>query len=243
MKTRTFSIRLALLLLAICLLITGLPIYAAANGPDGDAAIRLGSTSEKKKNLFMGMFDHYVAQPGYVSTVRNMWPEDYERYSDGFIHIHLDQLLTLYLANLEDEGYHFGVIEREDLCSEYTYVVELTEQGQSVIQISFLISQIDPKYPGVIALGCDTNGLSDIESLNRYMDAMWIAYDTLNVHMTEEKYERMLENSEFGSDDTYGTVLRGQYDGLGYVLTFGNEVYLIMTPDLSIPCFYGMGED
>lgn len=85
MKTRAFSIRLTLLLLVISLLVTGLPIYVAADGSNGAAVIRLESTSGEKKNLFMGMFDHYVPDQAYISSIRRMWPDDYERYSDGFI--------------------------------------------------------------------------------------------------------------------------------------------------------------
>lgn len=242
MKTRAYSIRLILLLLVISLLVTGLPIYVAADGSNGAAVIRLESTSGEKKNLFMGMFDHYVPDQAYISSIRRMWPDDYERYSDGFIQIHLNQLLTLYLANLEDEGYHFGVIEREDLCSESTYVVELTEQGKSVIQVHFQISPVDPKYPWIIILGCDTNDFSDMEILNRYVSAMWIAYETLNIHMNDEKYDGLLMNSEYTNSDEYGVVFRGQYDGLGYCQLFGSEVYLVMSPDLSIPVFQGLSE-
>ena len=53
MKARAFSIRMALLLMAICLLITGLPICACADGSDGAGVILLGSTSGEKKRILL----------------------------------------------------------------------------------------------------------------------------------------------------------------------------------------------
>lgn len=236
-----FPTKAAALFLVGCLLIAGLPISAAADGTSESEEIIF--LSNEKPNLFVGMFDHYQADPNYVEALRRMWPNDQDRFFDGMILMHLSQLLTLYLANLEDEGYHFGVIEREDLCTESFYVVELTEGGESVIQIAFSISQIDPKYPWIMTLGCEGTEHLDEDTLNRYLNAMWIAYDTLNIHMTDEKYESMMEHSEVSRSDAYGAMLRGQYDGLGYMLAIGSEVYLIISPDLSISVFQGLSTD
>ena len=61
--------------------------------------------------------------------------------------------------------------------------------------------------------------------------------------MTDEKYESMMEHSEVSRSDAYGAMLRGQYDGLGYMLAIGSEVYLIISPDLSISVFQGLSTD
>lgn len=234
---RRFLKGTAAIFLLACLLIGGFPVSAAAADSPARA---LGSLSEEKPNLFVGMFRDYVPDKAYIETLRRIWPDDLERYGDGHITIHLHAWLTLYLDDLEKAGYDFGIIEREDMCTEEFYVVELTEQGRSVIQVTFPIASHDPKYPAAIVLNCNVNNFEDMESLNRNVSAMWIAYETLNIHMNDEKYEHLLENSEYFTSETMGVAFRGQYDGLGYFQSFGSEVCLIISPDFSLGGFRGM---
>lgn len=228
MKHSFFVLRLAALLLAVCLLFTGIPVSADANTAGGSA------------NIFVGQFANYKPDPQYVASLRNKYPEGQALYHDGKMTIYVSELLTLYLAKLEEEGYSFGVMERLDMCSQDAYVVELTENGKSVIQIAFTISSHDPKYAQIMTLGCATDDYRDLDSLNRYIAAMWMAYDTLNIHMTPEKHASLMDQSEYTTSDVYGPILRGQYDGLGYVFVSGDSIYLSISPDLTLPVFAGM---
>ena len=195
----------------------------------------------ENKNMFMGMFHNYKLDPDYVSVLKKKYPETENRYYGSSITPYVSELLTLYLAKLDEEGYRFGVVERPDMCSEQSYVVELTENGYSVIQVAFTLSAYDPKSAWVVTLGCNTENYQDVDKLDYYLNAMWAAYDTINVHMTKEKYDSMMVRSETTTSDTYGTILRGETDGLGYVFGTGEkECYLSITPDLSIYAFQGM---
>ena len=193
------------------------------------------------KNLFMGMFHNYQPDPRYISSLRNKYPDDYARYSDASIFPYASELLTLYLDDLEKEGYSFGVRERGDLCTETSYVIELTEKGESVIQVAFTLKEYDPKAVELITLGCAVDKFQNLDKLNSCLGAMWVLYDTLNIHMTQEKHANLIQNSETATDARYGVLLRGQYDGLGYLQsTSEKEVYLTISPDLSLPIFAGM---
>lgn len=195
----------------------------------------------QNKNMFMGMFHNYKLNPDYVSTLKKKYPENQNRFYGSSITPYVSELLTLYLANLEKAGYRFGVVERPDLCSEQSYVVELTENGGSVIQVAFTLNEYDPKSARIITLGCSSDNFQNLDKLNSCLDAMWIAYDTINVHMTKEKHSTMLERSEVSTSPVYGTLLRGENDGLGYVLATGKqECYLSISPDLSLAPFAGM---
>lgn len=195
----------------------------------------------QRKNMFMGAFHNYQPDPRYISSLRNKYPDDCERYSEIGIFPYVNELLMLYLDDLEKAGYDFGIKERGDLCTETSYVVELTEQGKSVIQVAFTLEEFDPKAAKIMTLGCLTDQFQNLDKLNDYLQAMWIAFDTLNIHMTEEKHAQLILNSETATDPRYGVILRGQCDGLGYVQsTSEKEVYLTITPDLSLPLFEGM---
>ena len=198
----------------------------------------------QRKNMFMGAFHNYQPNPLYIASLRNKYPDDLERYSEIGIFPYVSELLKLYLDDLEKAGYDFGVKERGDLCTETSYVVELTEQGESVIQVAFTLEEFDPKAARIMALGCMTDQFQDLDKLNSYLRAMWIAFDTLNIHMTEEKHAQLIQNSETATDPRYGVMLRGQYDGLGYLQsTSEKEAYLTISPDLSLPIFAGMKVD
>ena len=98
--------------------------------------------------MFMGAFHNYQPNPLYIASLRNKYPDDLERYSEIGIFPYVSELLRLYLDDLEKAGYDFGVKERGDLCTETSYVVELTEQGESVIQVAFTLEEFDPAESG-----------------------------------------------------------------------------------------------
>lgn len=195
----------------------------------------------QRKNMFMGAFHNYQPNPLYIASLRNKFPDDLERYGEDSIFPYASELLQLYLDDLEKAGYDFDVKERGDLCTETSYVIELTEKGKAVIQVALTLKEYDPKAVKLITLGCLTDQFQDLDKLNAYLRAMWIAFDTLNIHMTEEKHAQLILNSETATDPRYGVILRGQYDGLGYVQsTSEKEAYLTISPDLSLPIFEGM---
>lgn len=191
-------------------------------------------------NLFMGMFHNYKPDDQYIASLKNKYPETLERYYNGKINLHVNELLTLYLAKLAENGYNFGVVERHDLCNESSYVVELTDNGVYAIQVAFTIAEHDPKYPWIMTLGCSTEDYQNLDKLNHYLAAIWLAYETLNVRMTEEKYDRMLLECESIRDTPYGLMQRGQVDGLGYVTAYGDDFYLMITPDFTFPLLQGV---
>lgn len=198
------------------------------------------STGENT-NMFVGMFRDYEPDPQYIASLRNKYPENLARYGSSGIYPYVNELLTLYLAELDDAGFNFGVIEREDLCTETSYVVELTENGKGVIQVAFTLQEYDPKAAWIMTLGCMTDNYKDLDTLNRYLDAMWYAYDVLNVDMTPQKHQELITNSESTTKDGY-VALRGVNDGLGYLYaTSSRDCYLLITPDLSLSIFDGMG--
>lgn len=230
---RTFA-----LLLAVCLLFSLLPVSAFAKSYTCETGTY---RYRQNKNLFMGKFHNYQPDPMYIKSLRNKYPDDVARYGDDSFTPYVNELLTLYLADLEDAGYRFGVIEREDMCSEQSYVVELTENGASAIQIAFVISETDPKAATMVALGCVTDGYRDLDTLNYRLGAIWMAMDTFNVHMTPEKHEKIIDNSETTTDEVLGVVNRGAIDGLGYLSSINEKnFYLVLSPDLTLPFFEGM---
>ena len=237
MKRKLFSVRgggcrpvrCVALVLVCCLLISGLPLSAAAAG-----------TEEDQVNLFMGMFHNYKSNQEYINVLRKKYPGDMDLYSKENFTPYVSELLTLYLANLEDAGFRFGVIERADLCSTGSYVVELTEKGKSVIQITFYINPYDPKAANTMILKGIAKDHGNSEKRKSYWQAMWTAYNTLNTHMNAEKYIGMLLDRESSMTGTYDLVLRGEYDGLGYLFGVNaQDSCLVISPNASRLVFAG----
>ena len=194
----------------------------------------------QKKNMFMGTFHDYEPDPEYIAVLRKKYPND-GPFSDCGIHPYVSELLTLYLDDLEKAGYTFGIIERADLCTETSYVVELTEKGNSVIQVALSLNEYDPKSAKVITLTCASDHFRDTQTRNHYLNAMWLAYFTLNNHLTPETHGKQIQNGESTTSKEYGVMLRGQFDGLGYVQTTNDkEMQLTISYDLSLPIFAGM---
>lgn len=191
-------------------------------------------------NMFLGMYDGYTLNAEYADILHKKYPGDSPLYSDDCFIPYVSELLVLYLDALDKAGYDFEVIERPDLCTELAYVVELTEKGESVIQISFNQVEYDPKAAQIITLGCSMD-YEDLDKTNSNLEAMWIAYEMLNVQLTERERAHVIDNSEITTDERYGVMMRGQFHGLGYVQATGEkETYLIISPDLSLPVFKGM---
>lgn len=268
------TVRKGFIIAAVCLLVIGIgvgmliPRIAALGGKSGNGRenpdvakpgqVQSGDPAEdnsvkgqnepqsgsEKPNMFVGMFQDYEPDANYISALRNKYPKNQERYSDRAFLPYVNEILTLYLADLEDAGFDFGVIERVDLCSESSYVVELTEDGESEIQVAFTISEYDPKAATIMTLGCNTDNYQDLDRVNRNLEAMWLAYETLNIHMAERENVDLIRDSEIQVSDQFGHMLRGQYDGLGYVQATNDSVsYLTITPDLTLPFFDGMGQN
>lgn len=265
--------RVDLILAAVCLLVIGIGLGILiprigvlggrnGNGPEkpalnaaqveqtqnSDPEEGIGSNASQsgsdQPNLFVGMFHNYQPDANYIASVRNKYPRDLERYSSTAFLPYVNEILTLYLADLEDAGFDFDVIERVDMCSESSYVVELTENGESEIQVAFTISAYDPKAATIVTLGCNNDSYRELDRLNRNLEAMWIAYNkTLNIHMEDRGIVDLILDGERSVSDQYGVMLRGQYDGLGYVQATGDQaVYLSITPDLSLSFFDGMDQ-
>ena len=195
----------------------------------------------QSKNLFMGMFHNYEPDERYIAIVRSKYADDLERYSERAFTPYVNELLTLYLADLADNGFDYGVIERPDLCSERSYVVELTEDGESVIQVAFAINEYDPKAATMVTLGCNTYNYQDLDQLNKNSQAMWLAYETFNVKMAGKKDADLILDSQTSYSESLGTMMRGQYDGLAYLNVINEkEAYLVITPDLTLPIFDGL---
>lgn len=191
-------------------------------------------------NMFLGMYDGYTLNAEYAAILHKKYPGDSPLYSDDCFIPYVSELLVLYLDALDKAGYDFEVIERPDLCTELAYVVELTEKGESVIQISFNQVEYDPKAAQIITLGCSMD-YEDLDKTNSNLEAMWIAYEMLNVQLTERERAHVIDNSETTTDERYGVMMRGQFHGLGYVQATGaTETYLTISPDLSLPVFKGM---
>lgn len=196
------------------------------------------------KNLFMGMFQNYEPDEKYIASLRRKYGKNQVRYSDRAFTPYVNELLALYLADLEDNGFSYGVIERPDLCNERAYVVELTEDGESVIQVAFAIDEYDPKAATMVTLGCNTYNYQDLDQLNKNSEAMWLAYETLNVRMASKKNADLIVDSQTSYSETLGTMLRGQYDGLAYFNVINEqEAYLIITPDMTLSIFDGMFQE
>lgn len=237
MKRKLFSVRgderrpvrCVALVLVFCLLISGLPLSAAA-----------AETEEEQVNLFMGMFHNYKPNQDYINVLRKKYPGDMDLYSEENFTPYVNEVLTLYLAKLKEAGFHYGVIERTDLCSAGAYVVELTENGKSVIQITFYINPYDPKAANTMTLKAVAKDPWNSEKRKACWRTMWMAYQTLNTHMNAEKYAGLILNSERSMTETYNIVLRSDYDGLGYL--FGVSVRdscLVISPNASRLVFAG----
>lgn len=169
---------------------------------------------------------------GSVLSLQEAFPEGKLRFENGRFLMNTEDLLALYLEDLNREGYDFvnTGMSREMAENYWQYYLE-NSIGQTISVA--VVTDSDTGLIYLVSAGCPMD-IENLDAMNSLLDAVTLFYDTCHGAMTDAKWEEMARDEQL----TYmndSLMYRRVCDGLGQIAATSVQRFEMMaTPDMTL---------
>lgn len=164
-------------------------------------------------------------------SLQEAYPDGQLRFENGRFLMNTDDLLDLYVLELQKNDFNFKKTDMFEERSEEYYVYYLQNSAGQTISVA-VVTDLDTGLISMVSAGVPLD-LDDLESTNSLMNAASIIFDACHGAMTDEKWEQINNSLEYSMNEV-GYATRSFCDGLGYIAGFStNHFEVVASPDMS----------
>ena len=171
------------------------------------------------------------ATEGKCLSLKEAYPEGKLRFANGRFLMNADDLLDLYVQELEKNGFYFKRMDSYERRSEEYYVYYLRDNNGNTISVA-VVTDINSDLIYMVSAGIPIS-IDDVENTNALANAVYIVFEACHGAMTDEKWNQINNNMEYGMNEV-GLVSRSSCDNLGFIaVTSTTHIEVVAISDMT----------
>ena len=168
---------------------------------------------------------------GNCLSLKEAYPEGKLRFANGRFLMNADDLLDLYVQELEKNGFYFKRMDSYEKRSEEYYVYYLQDNDGNTINVA-VVTDLNSGLIYMVSAGIPIS-IDDVENTNTLAHAVYIVFETCHGAMTGEKWGQ-IDNSMQYSMNEVGLAARSSCDNLGFIaITSTNHIEVVAISDMT----------